>query len=172
VTRSRFGLVIAAVLLLTVLPARAAATHSNGAGPNEDFAVGTAEVLLPPPFGRSRLHINWPPQEVEGLKRRHTLDVFVAGADPIAVHSDLLCLEAVANSAIFRGVVTRSTNPLVAPGSGILGRLVDNGEDGSRPDEATAMLTPPPTGPAECPPLSLATSPVEQGNYVVHDSGR
>jgi hypothetical protein len=167
--RFRIGLGVGCVVLLGASPGAATATHSNGAGPNADLAVGTAEVVLPPPFGPSRLHIDRPP--TASSPQFYDLRITVLNPNPAAVHGDLLCLEAAGNTAVFRAVVTRSNDPLVPEGSGIDGQIEDNGEGSSRTDEATAVLTPPPTGPADCPP-PLATSRVEQGNYVVHDSGR
>jgi hypothetical protein len=167
--RPRFGLVIATVLIVAALPGAAGATHSDGTGPSEDFAVGTADVALGP-FGTLRLHIDWPPREATAA---FTGNWRIIRDNPNggAVHGDLVCLQAVGNTAVFSGVVTDSPSSLVPPGSGILGRIVDNGEGSSRPDEAIFALTPPPTGPAECPSLLLVPSPVERGNYVVHDGG-
>jgi hypothetical protein len=75
-------------------------------------------------------------------------------------------------AANFRGVITRSNSALAPVGLGVFGRVIDLGEPGSddTPDSAASFLTPPPGPFPTCPDTPFTTTPIEQGNFIVHDT--
>jgi hypothetical protein len=179
------GSLAVGLLALASMAGVASATHSNGQGPNFDLLSGSARLLLDTPFGTfpSDQHVNAQAHPRGGTGTiGHFWTNIHAGppAFPPGTEEDLsgdeLCLVAIGNVSLDRGLITDSSGPIPVTGLGVLGIHIDNGEPGkggkdNPPDEASGALTPPP-GPAPvCPPPSPFSTgqPVEQGNFIVHD---
>jgi len=174
-------LAIAALVSASALavPAVADATHNNGAGPQEDFVVGSTRGPLVTPFGAfpAENHVNARAigPEVPGLGAPAE-GWFWARVDyplgPAEFRGRVRCINVVGNQSTTRGVVTQSEGPGLPVGSGTIARHIDNGEGaGAPPDEFVGMPTAPPSGGADCPLAPFPTAPVDQGNLVVHDAG-
>jgi hypothetical protein len=168
----RLGLMLlctGAALALTA----SAANANDGAGDNPaaDLVAGTVKVPLATPVGTfpAQMHVNAIGTATEASGDLWvTLDASDSFLGEIHFSGEVTCVNAIGNVATFRGVVTASDSPFVPVGSGTLGQRVDNGQgEGARPDESAGILTSPVPGP--CPPPSLTTLPVEQGNVLVHD---
>jgi hypothetical protein len=166
------------VLVMGIFPAGAQASHSNGAGPEEDFVVGSVRGPVVTPAGTfdSEQHVN---------ARAEGPDVPLLGAPAegwfrtridalgFEIRGRVLCINNVGNSSVTHGVITESSLPqIIQVGFGTISRRVDNGEgNDDPPDESFGMVTgPPPSDGPDCPHLLFPTLPVEQGNFVVHDS--
>jgi hypothetical protein len=161
-------------------PATAAASHSNGSGPKEDFVTGSVRAPAVTPFGTfaSEQHVNaraaGPEVPGFGAPARGWSWIRLDGpGQPLELRIRVTCINNVGNDSITRGVVVESNLPtVVAPGLGATARRVDNGEgQNSPPDEFFGMITGPPSGGADCPLVPFPTLPAEQGNVVVHDGG-
>jgi hypothetical protein len=186
-------LVVSACALLAafVLPGTALATHSNGQGPDKDFISGAANGTVPTPCGNQPAHF-----EANGQSDVAVTGAFATGHfftriffdapclsfTEAYLTGDILCVNAFtgafnppgANGAVWRGVITQSDPNIpgiLSPGMGVLSRHIDNGEGADDPpDRAIGFPTPPPgPGPINCPSTELSTTPVVQGNLVVHD---
>ena len=161
------GFVLAAALVgITLFPAAAGATHSSGGGPNKDLVAGTGKVA----FGQFHVNADSLPSE-ENLYGR--LSTSVVSAD---FRGRTTCVRAHGNQATVGGRVTESNNPLVPPGSGVIGFFEDNGESNRNdpPDRFTGNFVAQPPPPGLCPPpepFALDASPVLQGDFIVHDGG-
>jgi hypothetical protein len=171
--------IVLTVVGLALLPAGAAATHTEfpQPQPQQDSVWGEAKVTLRlPALGtfRAQVHINAqknPDGTVNGTTFVHTFLFF----QEIKVYGRLLCLQVNGNKATAVGIVTKSNFFGAVPGqTRTLGNHTDNGEPGS----LEANATPPDlfsgstvNAPITCPPVANdGVFPVEQGNFVVHDS--
>jgi hypothetical protein len=172
------GLVVgSAIAMFMLVPGTALATHSNGQGPDKDFQNGAHKTNCPTPFGTFPCHSHTAAQGFSATgtgvpaKGHWTLSIFTGGflglPDPVVLSGEVTCFNAIGNSGHVRQRIDQSNTPLAPPGFTIIGRAIDNGEGANDPeDESTGFLAPPGT---TCPPLALTTSPIEQGNIVVHD---
>jgi hypothetical protein len=161
------------------VPAAAEASHSNGAGPQQDFVVGSTRGPLLTLFGTfpAENHVNaraiGPQVPGLGAPARGWFWArveFPGGSAEFG--GPVRCINAVGNQSVIRAVVTHSEGPGLPVGSGTIGRYIDNGEGaGAPPDEFVGRPDAPPSGGADCPPDAFPTLPVEQGNLVVHDAG-
>ena len=161
------------------VPAAAEASHSEGAGPQDDFVVGSIRGPLVTPFGvfPAENHVNARAigPEVPGLGAP-AKGWFWARVEfplgPAEFRGRVRCINVVGNQSVTRGVVTESEGPGLPVGAGTIARQVDNGEGaGAPPDEFVGVPAAPPSGGSDCPLAPLPTAPVEQGNLVVHDAG-
>jgi hypothetical protein len=184
-----FGSLAVVILAMGVLASAAAATHSNGEGPDKDFADGSAKLPLNTGlFGTfpSQQHINAQSTTPLGGGGATTgmffTRIFASGpicGGPATCEEDLQgpvrCLDAVNNQEIDRGLITSASGPIPVLGFGVLGKHIDNGEpgaDSASPDLAGGTLFPPPPPNVSCPPGNTPFSlvlPVQQGNFIVHD---
>jgi hypothetical protein len=186
------------LLAALALPSLAPASHSNGSGPNKDLVNGTARGPVPTPCGPAagQFHANGqsttPGTGANGKGQFFTrLDLTtVPGGQCLGFTSadfsgDITCVNAFpgvvnppgANGAVWGGVITKvliqpgnnttGIPGILAPGVGVLSRHIDNGSPGAGNDRAVGFTTTFP--PTSCPPLELSTSPIEQGNLIVHD---
>lgn len=169
------ALILALILSVVAGSGAALATHSNGEGPNNDFARGTVKEF-----------VSIGSVEVEQINEVNATSG-AAGEDPrghffIKSHASVstsafnfeasgrvTCLRVGGNRAMVGGVVERGTTVAGTSleGRGYLVTIVDNGE----PNAVDGFLgfftfTPPQT----CPPPSLAAPPSNLGNYIVHDA--
>ena len=165
------------------VPAAVEASHTDGAGPNEDFVTGSVRGPFATPFGTfaAEYHVNARAAgpEVPGLgapakgwfrTRLHLPEPFTV--PETEVRGRVTCINNVGNSSITHGLITESNSPVLPVGSGTTTRHVDNGEGADAPpDMIFGTPSPPPSGAADCPQVPFPTAPVEQGNLVVHDAG-
>jgi hypothetical protein len=178
------GSLAVAVLALGVMASVSSATHSNGEGPDKDFAYGTAKLFIDLPLGLgthySQQHVDGMsgPQGGGGAQGHFFTNIydFPAPGQTGSVSGDIVCLDAVQNSDVNRGVITDDNQGGGFVGAGIIGQQIDNGEPGfddPPPDMSGGSFTPPPPPNVVCPPgnanLGLSLRPVLQGNYIVHD---
>jgi hypothetical protein len=163
--------VAAALLAMGIIASVASATHSNGEGPDKDFAVGTLKGPVATPFGNfpGQQHIDAMsgPQGGGGAQGHFYVSIFGTPFGDVHFSGDILCLTVVGNSDVNRALVTDSDTPLLPPGSGLLGRHIDNGEGADDPpDRALGIINPPSN---VCPFIPLPTLPQVQGNITIHD---
>ena len=174
------GFTIAALVGVAGLavPIEAAATHSHGAGPKEDFVAGSVRAPTVTPVGTfpSEQHINARAAgpEVPGLgapaKGWFRVRIDFPFGPEFELRGQVRCINNVGNSSVIRGVITESESPLVPVGLGVTHRYVDNGEgENAVPDGVFGMVTGPPSGGSDCPHVPFPTLPADQGNVVVHD---
>jgi hypothetical protein len=185
------GSLVLALFAFVGLTGVATATHSNGQGPDKDFADGTGQLIMTiPGFGvyPAQTHINGQNKAAGGvggtghfwtvIDAEHPV-VGIAFSQPETLEGDLTCLNSVyggtpPNQEDDSGVITSSTGDVDVTGLAVLGKHIDNGEpgsDASSPDLSGGALigTVPYT---TCPPpqfVGIPISPITQGNYIVHD---
>jgi hypothetical protein len=175
--RKYFGALVVALAIAALVPGTALATHSNGQGPGKDFENGAHKTTCPTPLGSFPCHSHVAAQGFSatgtGVPARGnwSLSIFTGGflnlPDPVVLRGEVVCYTAIGNSGWARQRIDESNTPLAPPGFTIVGRAVDNGEGSNAPeDESTGFLAPPSN---TCPTLPLSTTPIEQGNIVVHD---
>jgi hypothetical protein len=181
--RKVFAVLVVSVIAALAVPSLALATHSNGQGPDKDFVNGSARGPLPTPCGSVIGHFHTNGQSttpVTGFPASGhfftdiTFDPPCLGIPAATFSGDVTCVNAApgpdGNGADWRGVITESNvhiPGLLDVGLGVLSRHVDNGEPGVGNDRAVGFVTPPP--PPSCPTTPFTTSPITQGNLIVHD---
>jgi hypothetical protein len=191
------GVFVLALLTAALVPTSALATHSNGQGPGKDFISGAARGPVPTPCGTPIAHFHTNGQSVlgDGAATGHfwtDIDFTTLpagnclGFTSASFDGDVTCVHATSptgaspgfpeNAANWGGVIN---NVILQPGDvpgipgllfagmGILSRHVDNGSPGKGSDRAVGFPTP--TPPLSCPVIPFTTSPIIQGNLVVHD---
>lgn len=143
------GLLLALAVASLAFVATAAATHSNGTGPQNDLVAGTGTLVM---FGAPMIHVN-------AHRNKDTADVrghfFIKGATTI--QGRVTCLNVAGNTAAVVGVVTKGDRPAGTP---VKITLVDNGEPGTA-DMANFGFD------NDCRPTTVL-SPIQQGNFVIH----
>ena len=162
------GLALAAICL-------AAQTSAvSAAGPKQDLVSGAGKGFFATQFGAffSHAHVNakGDATDAHGQTWARFFDTPVGD---VLIKASVLCVNADGNQAIVGAVVTQSNTTFVPPGSGVLRKVVDNGQGRHDPPDQTGTISffPPPTS---CPPPTLApiaTGPVDRGNFVVKDRG-
>jgi hypothetical protein len=165
-----FPLSVGLIMALLALPATA------GAGPSLDSVTGSSKVPVFTPFGflPGHLHVNGTSDPNGANPRGHfftDIDGTSIGFGIIEFEGNITCMSTSGNTNNNGGVVTASNSPLVPVGSGVVARVVDNGQGSTAtgPDEtAGAQLRSPPS---ICPvgPF-IPTEPIDSGNYVVKDA--
>ena len=158
----------------------ASATHTDSPapGPPHDFVYGAGKVAFSSTLGPidEQIHVN-AKSDFNGLNPQGTFFIKV-DEDPflpeVTVSGRITCLEVSGptfNSAGVGGEITKTTDPSQAPvGNSFLMRYEDLGEpgsDGVSPDRVRAIQF---GFPLTTCPQDVGTFPIEQGNYVVHDS--
>ncbi len=157
------ALTLALLLSLALGVSVASATHSNGEGPNHDFAQGTGRATF---FGgvEQLLHVN---ARSGPLGQNPQGFVFVKSEDPTGrltfnVRGEVVCLNVVGNIATLEFRITQSDTPFLPEGSPLGIIIQDNGEPAGQ-DSFSAY-------PEGCPnPLEQPPN-AHQGNFVVHDA--
>ena len=169
------GLVLAIAMLV---PGSALATHSNGQGPSKDFRNGTHKGFCPTPFGTfpCQVHVNGQSESAAGpgvpAQGQWYIRIFGASGigfpDPVVLTGHVACLTTIGTSTWTRLAIDEANVSVVIPGfNTIIDRADDNGEGANDPEDAsTGFLAGPGT---TCPPLPIATTPIEQGNITNHD---
>jgi hypothetical protein len=161
--------------LLATLAVAAGASHSNGAGPGHDFAVGTGQLMLPTAIGPlpSKIHVN-AKSDADGSNAsgHFTQDIDTGNfLGRVQFSGDVTCLNVTGNHAVISGVITKTTDNSFAPvGAGVIGEGNDNGEGNDPPDELHAIVTVAPSPDCSTSP-GFTPTPIDRGNYVVHDAG-
>ncbi|MDQ3766569.1 MAG: hypothetical protein M3346_04395 [Actinomycetota bacterium] len=135
----------------------AAATHSGGVEPPNDFVVGSIRFA---PFDAD-IHIN----AVSGPSGEEARGGFFYRQGPVEFRGEVTCLRTIANRAVAGGRIETSNVPALE-GRGFLQHVEDNGEPGLTDRSRTEFL---PVPPPECPLPISALFQRTQGNYVVHD---
>jgi len=176
--RKYFGGLLAVFAIVMLVPGTALATHSNGQGPDKDFQNGAYKTDCPTPFGTFPCHVHIAAQGFSATgtgvpaKGQWWLEIFSGGfagfPDPVVLSGEVTCFNAIGSSGWVRQRVDQSNVGVVVPGfHTIIGRAIDNGEGSNDPeDESTGFLAGPGT---TCPPIGIATTPIDQGNIVIHD---
>jgi hypothetical protein len=177
--RKYFGGLVAVLAIAALVPGTALATHSNGQGPDKDFRVGTHKGFCPTPFGTfpCQVHVNGQSESATGpgvpARGQWYIRLFAAGnpfgfPDVVTLSGSVTCLTAINNSVWTRVAIEEANVTVVVPGfHTIIDRADDNGEGSNDPEDgATGFLSGPGT---TCPPIPLATTPIEQGNINAHD---
>jgi hypothetical protein len=164
-----FPLSLAAIVAVLALPATAAA------GPSKDTVTGSSKVGVFTPFGilPGHLHVNGLSDPNGANPRGHfftDIDATSIGFGIVEFEGNVTCMFTSGNTNNNGGVVTASNSPLVPVGSGVLARVVDNGQGttATGPDETTGVQTGPP--PSTCSVFPFPTAPIDSGNYTVHDA--
>jgi len=195
--RKLLGVLVVSLFAAAVVPSMALATHSNGQGPGKDFISGAAKGPVPTPCGTPIAHFHANGQSILGdgaATGQFFTDIDFTtlpagnclGFTEATFDGDVTCVHATSptgaspgfpeNAANWGGVINNVVlNPgnvpgipgLLAPGMGVLSRHVDNGEPGRGSDRAVGFPTPVP--PLSCPVTPFTTSPIVQGNLIVHD---
>jgi hypothetical protein len=153
--------------VLAMMAGGANATHTAGAGPNDDFATGTVQGGAPATVD-FHIHVNansGPAGENPKGQYFVRADIFVAGG--VDFSGRVTCLTVVGNAAMIGGAVERSEATVPAEGTGVFIVAEDNGEPGDA-DRVNLIFTA--TPPTVCPAPALFNSPILQGNFVVHDA--
>ena len=154
----------------------ASATHteSSSPAPYQDSAWGSGEFCIGAGTICGLFHTNakseFDGSSPQGTAFAHVTVVATGGREE--VYGRVTCLRVVGNQAVVGVEVTKTSNPLFLPvGFGVVAQYDDNGEPGSdpaTPDRAFAGAVP--TPPVVCPPPVSPTTPITQGNFVVHDA--
>lgn len=195
--RKLLGVVVLSFLVAALLPMSASATHSNGQGPGKDFISGSARGPVPTPCGTPIAHFHANGQSVlgdGGATGQFFTDIDFTtlpagnclGFTSATFDGDVTCVHATSPSGASPGFPENAANwggainnvllqpgnvpgipGLLAPGMGILSRHVDNGSPGKGSDRAVGFPTPVP--PLSCPVIPFTSSPIIQGNLIVHD---
>jgi hypothetical protein len=175
--RRLLGVIAVGTLATLGFAGVASATHteSSSPAPYQDSAWGAGTFCQPGggPFC-ALFHTNakseFDGSNPEGTVFAHITEV--ATGFQAEVYGRVTCLNVVGNQAVVGSEITKTSDPGFLPvGIGALAQYTDNGEPGSNsttPDRGFA--TPVPTPPVICPPPGFPTSPVTQGNFVVHDA--
>ena len=191
------GVFVLALLAAALLPTSALATHSNGQGPGKDLISGSARGVVPTPCGTPVAHFHANGQSVLGdgaAKGQFFTDIDFTtlpagnclGFTSATFSGDVTCVRATSPSGASPGFPENAANwggaitdvllqpgnvpgipGILFPGMGILSRHVDNGSPGRFNDRNTGFPTP--TPPLSCPAIVFSTSPISQGNLIVHD---
>lgn len=163
----------ATALACLALPAAAAATHSGGQGPKQDFAQGTGHADLPQ-FGQiGTFHVNAKSGPGGEDARGHVrLEILRNGALQAELRGRVTCLNVAGNRAVVGAEIERGEAAGIPDivGTGAIFEFEDNGSGSDAPpDRSNAGLvgTPPEVCP---PPPVVAVLPFGQGNFVVHDA--
>lgn len=161
--------------LLALAAVSASGSHTAGPGPQHDMAVGTGQLNLPTRIGAfpSKIHVNAISDADGSNARGHfSQDIDTGGfIGRVQFSGDVTCLNVNGNTATIGGVITKTTNSTFAPvGAGAYGTGMDNGEGQKDPPDALfAVVTGQP--PPNCNiPLPPPFTPIDKGNYVVHDA--
>lgn len=162
------------LLALAVLPVVAVATHSNGEGPKRDLVHGTGHFEgINPGSGLptdARLHVS-ARSGPSGENPKGRFFVNREAPTELRIRGEVTCLNVVGNQAVVGGRIEGGQTPdAVFPiGGGVLFQFDDNGEGRVILDR---MQGSPTSTPTVCPnPIPAARLTVQQGNFVVHDSG-
>jgi hypothetical protein len=185
------GLVLSLFAALAV-PSLALGTHSNGQGPEKDFMSGAAKGTLVTPCGPRPGHFHTNGQSRDSVTNAATGHFWTTidiqppclGFTSAEFSGDVICMNAYLgppgeeNSGVWRGIVDEVVlNPgnvpgvpgVLAPGTHIFSRHVDNGSPGKDNDRAFGFPTTAGFAGGGCPPLNLSVIPIDQGNLLVHD---
>jgi hypothetical protein len=139
------------------------------ADPNQDLVSGTGHFELVGVFD-TQIHVNAQSGPSGEDPRGH----FFATQETNGGFADadfsgrVTCVSVKDNLAGVGGVVTKSKNPSVAVGSGILVSIEDRGPGAEDAGGALVTSEPPQEPPTECPFSFIAET--QKGNYVVHDA--
>jgi hypothetical protein len=179
--RKLSGTLVVLVLALGAIVGVASATHTNGEGPDKDFANGTgfAPINIFGVFYDSQQHVNGQTTDPTGQTADGhfftTVFAFGGPGNDVSVSGDITCLNAIGNQEVNRGVITAENSfaPLGLVGQTVIGKNVDNDlNPGQDPPDLTGgfITVGVPVG-APCPPavFPLPVTAVERGNFVVHD---
>jgi hypothetical protein len=195
--RKLFGVLVLSLLTAALLPTSALATHSNGPGPGKDFVNGTARGTVPTPCGSPAAHFHTNGQSILGdgaATGQFFTDIDFTtlpagnclGFTSATFSGDVTCVHATSPSGASPGFPENAANwggaitdvllqpgdvpgipGILFPGMGVLSRHVDNGEPGKGNDRNVGFPTP--TPPLSCPVIPFSTTPITQGNLIVHD---
>jgi hypothetical protein len=194
--RKFLGVLVLSLLTALAVPSLAMATHSNGQGPDKDFVNGAAKGPVPTPCGTPIAHFHTNGQSDVPVTGSPATGHFFTDIDFTTLPAgnclgfvsaefsgDVTCVNAYpaftpgeTNSATWSGVINEvllqpgnvpGIPGLLFAGMGILSRHVDNGSPGAGNDEAVGFPTP--SASTTCPPIEFTTSPIVQGNLLVHD---
>jgi hypothetical protein len=167
----RLSTIVALTLVgATFTAAPAGATHSSGTGPAKDFVRGTGDVTFLG-LGLSSTQAHFTADDtvtIAGTFGSFYADVSGLGLG-VRFSGVITCLHVAGNEARLGGVVTRSDNEIVPPGTETAGRMVDNG-DSSRNDPPDLFVGQVGVPAATCPVFAQPAETVEQGGFVVHDA--
>ena len=193
--RKLLGVLVLSLFTALAVPSLAMATHSNGQGPDKDFVNGAAKGPVPTPCGSPLAHFHTNGQSDVPVTGALATGHFFTDIDFTTLPAgnclgfqsaefsgDVTCVNAYpgppgeTNSAVWGGVIqdvilqpgdVPGIPGLLFPGMGVLSRHVDNGSPGAGNDEAVGFTVPSP--PVNCPTTNFTTSPIVQGNLLVHD---
>jgi hypothetical protein len=166
-----------ALLVLGMTAGTAGATHSNGNGPATDFSVGTGAGVVSTPWGTfvSQTHIQATADGQGGVGGRFWTRLLDTPPDQIGlppsgevqISGVIVCLNVVGNVALSTGRITETNFGFAPLNWTLLLKQVDNGN--AAPDEQGGNLGA--FGRTSCPQALEApvTSPLQHGNFVVHD---
>lgn len=174
------GVLTVALLVFAATAGGASATHSNGQGPARDFSVGTVEGTVTTPWGTfvSQTHIQAASDPASGAQGHFWTRLFNTPTNQIGfppsgevqISGVIVCLNSVGNVGLDTGTITETNFGFAPFGWALLLKQVDNGEGAKDPpDEQGGTLGS--LGRTECPDTLEVptTSPVDHGNFVVHD---
>ena len=159
-----------AALFLALVGALVVASGVASADPKQDLVSGTGHVVIEEAEFDAQLHVNAKSGPTGEDPRGHfflTRSQF--GIEDIDFSGRVTCVDVNGDLAAVGGVVTKSKNPSVPEGSGILINIEDRGSDAE--DAAGVFVTslPPTEPPTNC-EFSDASALATGGNFIVHDA--
>ncbi len=163
---NRFAALTLGLVALAATPVVAGARHSDGNGPNTDFAHGTGHFEGISPIGQTDITMHVSARSgASGQNPEGRFFVKRTLPTELRQRGSVTCLNVVGNQAVVGGRIEHGQGL----GGGILFQFDDNGEGTDISDRMHGSPTS--TPPTVCPPpVPAARLQVQRGNFVVHDT--
>jgi hypothetical protein len=159
------ALTVALLVSVAIGVGAASATHSNGEGPKQDLVSGTSQ--FEGGGFDAQLHVNATSGPSGEDPRGHFFyRQSSSGTNQFDFSGRVTCVNVNGNLAGLAGEVTKSKNPSVAEGSGVLISVEDRGQGAE--DVARVRLNLP-APPPECSFIIMRVD-FQKGNFIVHDA--
>jgi hypothetical protein len=195
--KNLLGVFVLSLFAIALVPGTALATHSNALPPHTDFMKGSAKAPFPSPCGPAITDFRANGESATGdapATGKFFTDIDFTtlpagsclGFTSATFDGTVTCVRAMSPAGASPGFPENAVNwggvienvllqpgnvpgipGVLFPGMGVLQRHVDNGVPGAGLDRAGGFSVP--TPPASCPSLPFTTSPIVQGNLIVHD---
>jgi hypothetical protein len=154
-----------AALFLALLGALVGASGVAGADPKQDLVSGTSH--FEGGGFDAQLHVNATSGPSGEYPRGHFFyRQSSSGTNQFDFSGRVTCVNVNGNLAGLAGEVTKSKNPSVAEGSGVLISVEDRGQGAEDAARVTLNLSAPPP---QC-PLIIVRVDFQKGNFIVHDA--
>ena len=155
-----------AALFLALVGTLVVASGVASADPKQDLVSGTGHFIVETIDFDGQLHVNAQSGPSGEAPRGHFfLTVSSGTTETFDIKGRVTCVNVNGNLAAVAGVVTKSRNPSVPEGTGILINILDGGPGEQDVAQVDSAERPPTT----CPFVGVI-SPTTNGNFVVHDA--